>query len=66
MVIEGLGPVVDSIVKISNSLVQIEKMQHYLRVREAAHRDSKQFVFLTGCPVDFDHLTIFFACVPLL
>jgi Ni,Fe-hydrogenase I cytochrome b subunit len=40
--VEHLGPVVDSVVKISDTLEKITKLQHYLRVREQAHRDTQE------------------------
>lgn len=39
--LEHLGPMVDSVIKISEELEQIEKLQHHMRVRERSHRDSQ-------------------------
>jgi hypothetical protein len=37
--LEHLGPMVDSIIKISDELEAVESLQHHLRVREQAQRD---------------------------
>lgn len=38
--LEHLGPMVDSIIKITDMLDEVEQLQHYMRVREWTHRDS--------------------------
>ena len=40
--LEHLGPVVDSVIKISDELDQIERLQHHLRIREQVHRDTQE------------------------
>jgi len=40
--LEHLGPVVDSVIKIADELDNIEKLQHYMRVREQSHRDASE------------------------
>lgn len=37
--LEHLGPVVDSVISISEKIEEIEKLQHHLRVRETVHMD---------------------------
>lgn len=44
--LEHLGPMVDSIMSIIDKLDDIEKLQHYMRVREWVHRDSKLQTFV--------------------
>lgn len=39
--LEHLGPMVDSVIKISDQLEVMEKLQHSMRVREQLHRDSE-------------------------
>lgn len=49
--LEHLGPMVDSVIKISEELDQIEKLQHTMRVREQSHRDSRLLLsFLAADP----------------
>ncbi len=38
-VTEHLTPMVDSVIKISEELTQIETLQHHMRIREQSHRD---------------------------
>jgi len=40
--LEHLGPVVDSVIKVNEKLAEIEKLEHYLRVREQKHRDTQE------------------------
>jgi len=40
--LEHLGPVVDSVIKIADTLDDIETLQHQMRVREQSHRDSTE------------------------
>lgn len=42
--LEHLGPVVDSVIKISDDLDTIERLQHHMRVREQVHRDGTPLV----------------------
>lgn len=37
---EHLGPMVDSVIEIANKLDDVEKYQHFMRVREQNHRDT--------------------------
>jgi hypothetical protein len=38
--LQDLGPTVDAVIKIADELDSIESIQHHMRVREQAHRDS--------------------------
>jgi hypothetical protein len=38
--LEHLGPMVDSVIKVSDELDAIERLQHTMRVREQNHRDT--------------------------
>jgi len=38
--LQDLGPTVDAVIKIADELDGIESIQHHMRVREQAHRDS--------------------------
>jgi hypothetical protein len=38
--LEHLSPVVDSVIKISETLEELEKIQHHMRVSEQSSRDS--------------------------
>eukprot|EP00455_Lapot_gusevi_P006734 TRINITY_DN1288_c0_g1_i1.p1 TRINITY_DN1288_c0_g1~~TRINITY_DN1288_c0_g1_i1.p1 ORF type:complete len:204 (+),score=75.82 TRINITY_DN1288_c0_g1_i1:150-761(+) len=40
--LEHLGPVVDSVVRLSDELDAIERMQRHMRVREHVHRDTAE------------------------
>ena len=40
--LEHLGPVVDSIMKITDKIEKVERMQHFMRVREQSHRDTQE------------------------
>ncbi|XXQ33693.1 GOLD domain-containing protein [Plasmodiophora brassicae] len=40
--LEHLGPVVDSVIKVSEELDAIERIQHHLRIREQLHRDTQE------------------------
>ena len=42
---EHLGPVVDSVIKIADTLDELEKSQHSQRVQEQFHRDGKTVLF---------------------
>ncbi len=57
--LEHLGPVVDSVIKISDDLDTIERLQRHMRVRERVQRDSTFFV-QDGCLVFLSH---FVRCV---
>jgi p24 family protein beta-1 len=37
--LESLGPIVDSVIKISDDLETIERLQRHIRIRERQHRD---------------------------
>jgi emp24/gp25L/p24 family/GOLD len=37
--LEHLGPVVDSVIKISDDLDSLERLQHHARIRDQLHRD---------------------------
>lgn len=47
--LEHLSPVVDSVIKISETLEEIEKIQHHMRVQEQSQRDSMIHT-LSTCP----------------
>ena len=47
--LEHLGPVVDSVIKISDDLDTIERLQNHMKVRERIHRDGK----LVDLPMTF-------------